>query len=835
MKDIYELFYETYKTFPNELDDLAQTVSSKRVNLRLTKKRLANLSVQFTAHKEAVLALCQENKWTPSRDMMADLNVISVCLADALTLIENPNVKKHCDIPAYVEEIYAASGILSNKYIEHFEDWEIALTEQLVKKDKTYLTQQKNLFHDKPAAQLIGEKLSTSMVYLRNSIYESTPLKDSEAYVRSDLHPVVRKHKKNSKLSYKQSLLKNGDHAHSGNYLNVMQMLGDKFEPSAKKISTSAGNASLYNSLLGYKNHICQQIVAALQNLQILQVGVYNDYPCVMVYIDDNSIIKHPLTPRPSFAAKEAWVDFLISCFVGLVHYETAQAQLPFELERRSSFGFLTPTISPTSESMRISIGLIPQEYAQVLIKSLRKLDELLCSFKRDPQKTLEKIPDGLFYGSDDHNRYLSGSSYRIVPLDNTMQLLWAQVEKGGKTTVQNIVRTPYARQGISMAVFNALIEEETVEDAFNAGLLWSLCNIHLIKDRKNHFQLEFKQTDDISYSTQPLDAEYCEVNDDSFWKVIKQIAENGLALKKPELKETCYALLTCHYTHRIDHLHYQLEYMQEMMFVSAIKSSKLITMEDGYGSNSDEEIIINNVPMASNKIITHNGMRAILSATLATRWYLSEKNILCRVYLAEAYYETKTGITLIATLEKLSIQVVNKKNQATVIIADLNACITNGAASASLAIDNHCIFILDSTSALQPCVSNALTQFSEQSSEVLFLVDSGFKNQQLGSDKNPYGTVRVFAKDNHVKEALYSKLKESDPPLLSATSHQHRRSMKAIGAVPTTRSLTVGFFQNEQETLINMMANTSIFSIGTSTAEASTSSSTGPPIFGRR
>jgi hypothetical protein len=79
---------------------------------------------------------------------------------------------------------------------------------------------------------------------------------------------------------------------------------------------------------------------------------------------------------------------------------------------------------------------------------------------------------------------------------------------------------------------------------------------------------------------------------------------------------------------------------------------------------------------------------------------------------------------------------------------------------------------------------------FAESRSPLLCLVSSGTKNEQIGSDMNSYGTIRFFAKDSGRIDRTIQRIREMEDPIRSPISHQHRRLMKAIGAVPTNATI---------------------------------------------
>lgn len=134
----------------------------------------------------------------------------------------------------------------------------------------------------------------------------------------------------------------------------------------------------------------------------------------------------------------------------------------------------------------------------------------------------------------------------------------------------------------------------------------------------------------------------------------------------------------------------------------------------------------------------------------------------------------------------------------ADIILQDLNHCVTNAKASAVTAklindISNkkNKILILDNTSSITAQTNSWLKEYKNSENIVaIFLVSSGVKNEQLGADKNQYGTIRVFTKNKLLRNEIYNRLKENTSPVRSIVSHTHRRIMKQLGAVPTNTQL---------------------------------------------
>ena len=575
-----------------------------------------------------------------------------------------------------------------------------------IKEDLEKLEAFKEEFEDNPASELIAVRLSPSRTYLRETPTNLVRLEESEGYCRSDSVALTKK--KHLLPAYKAHTLKYGAQAHVGNYGNIMQLLGDEFEPSDEAIETTQGDGKLYYDMMTYKKEMCQYIIDQVQadkGTALITSGYYNEYPCIMIHIHEDSVCKSKHSKSPSAAAFAEWVNFLISYFVGLLNFNAYKSEIPIEMERRASFGFLTPTIAPTGASIRINLGLIPKCYADLLVKSIKQLDKVLQDAK---EEELSPIPEGIFYGSKAHKTYLN-KKYKTPELDNLVQLLFAQVDKSGRTTVQNLVRTAFARDGIELQVFEKLNEAEDNApiDALLAGLEWSVGKIS-IKEGKAA-QLHFEKKGDIAYQTKfPLSP--VKVVDPAFWTIIQKIASAAAGLKDSKLDTAVERIEDSIKNKNITNLYYRLEFLNELIFIKALEPEEDEELGDGYGSDSDTEEAVEGINICSKKIITHNGMRAIWAAMITSANHLGKS----RIFLDNAYYEAPLGLPLIQMLHNLPLlTVVKQASEANIILYDLNACVTSGKKKPDYKIEgDNKIIILDATSAAADTVNKHINRF---------------------------------------------------------------------------------------------------------------------------
>lgn len=664
----------------------------------------------------------------------------------------------------------------------------------------------KNIQHN-PAAILVACQLSPSLIYLRSSPYGNSRVTESEVYCRSEKNRLT----KDTRFLYSahKKELTMGLNAHLGNYQNIMQKSGDSYVPSEKREYTSTGSSELHDTILEYKKSLCLQVESDSKTTKYIKIIYANSFPCIMVHVQKNSIINVAGEKKLTDASHKAWVEFLISVFTGMINYYAYEQNIHIELERRSSFGFSTPTICETGESFRISMGLVPEIYANIITATLHKLDELISSL----HKSRIKVSPEIFYGKKIHEDYLGKN---ISPINNLLHVLFLPVETKSGLGVRNITRTSYARQGLSMVMFNKLQQGGSPLEGFAKALSWSVKKIDVKPngyrvvdgERELKYSLKFDCSEDVKYS-QVFNKKCIALDDKAFWALIHDLVNNVRKVKKIISKkksansnklQDLYVELELRSkkitaenieSKQLQYLYYNLEMLNEIIFAISLLEKSFENTDDGYGSDSECEGEIEETHLYAKKIITHNGMRAIWCALIAASRYLSDQKLKQRVFMKTAYYEVEKGFKKLISLHDIDgITIVNNTSEASILIHDLNACVTDGSINPDYTLTNaNKVLILDVTSSTASQVKTHLKRFSESRAAVLFLVDSGFKNQQLGADKNQYGTVRVFTKSKKSTDKIYDNMLKDEEPILSMTSHVLRRNMKQIGVVPTNKN----------------------------------------------
>jgi hypothetical protein len=161
-------------------------------------------------------------------------------------------------------------------------------------------------------------------------------------------------------------------------------------------------------------------------------------------------------------------------------------------------------------------------------------------------------------------------------------------------------------------------------------------------------------------------------------------------------------------------------------------------------------------------------------------------------IYLGAAYYETLSALKSFK-----SVKVYNKVKQiglSEIIFFDANPCVKTLVAPAlpmSLELKDKVVMIVDTTSATMEDHARWYDEFVKSKlAALLFFVASGLKHEQISSDRNPYGTVRVFAKDKAVLTRAIEFIKTHEKPMTSQVSHEFRRFFKLIHATPSNQGV---------------------------------------------
>jgi hypothetical protein len=142
---------------------------------------------------------------------------------------------------------------------------------------------------------------------------------------------------------------------------------------------------TLKDKILDHKNKVVRELIHLLQNKEFSNLHVEVAqlkalYPCLLVTykrINTESSIK---TYSDEFI--EAYTEFVTHLMISQVNLQLKKKNLYPLLDRRQSFGFLTPTMTGVHTGVRLSMGLTPNdEWIHAVAKGIEQTDHILAQF----------------------------------------------------------------------------------------------------------------------------------------------------------------------------------------------------------------------------------------------------------------------------------------------------------------------------------------------------------------------------------------------------------------------------------------------------------------------
>lgn len=647
--------------------------------------------------------------------------------------------------------------------------------------------------------------------------------------------------------------------AHSGGYLNPFSkpIYEEALNPKAT-VGSSKINAR--DTLLIYKNEMANKVVQHFASLQdneqkisarSLRPIVYteNKYPCILIQLP----VLNPYETKTE-AAKywskhpKAFQGLLLSSFIAFVNVEAMRANIPIEMVLRASFGHNQPSICSTNNTFRINLGLIPKAYAKLIGKALHHLnqsvgaitdkDSPLPTFsaqfmadvrKYNAKKLKAKILKNKRYESlrdtrDFQKAEQSDTAFdalylkfvglnkkkgpkggcRFQPVILKDKTVWEVIRQVGDSMGKSILSECFREKGTEDWFANQVMElllaedETPIETALKRLLsCLSYGETASMNYSKIHKELKAKKRIFSKPSFEPLYAQ-----DEQFSKVVTTLCDAFLTERPSqalyaEFEKAGLSLLFEHTTKPI---------AKDKSSDSDSDSEEEI--EDNFGSSSEfsEDLELParpkvNYHLSHSKIRVCSGMKAILAAHYGAISYLKAKgDKTFSLDVVQMYFEVEEALTLVDK-QGLTRNNVRPKDP-TILHYDLNHCnSTNTGDNKNLQTKltqlKPAIVILDYTSSTASMIEQALYQcVADKNIQFVVYVASGLKNDQGGLDINPYGELRVCARDrataNKVLKSIEAGLSKKDK--LTEKTHEIVRVCKKRGLASSFKGL---FHQN--------------------------------------
>jgi hypothetical protein len=577
-----------------------------------------------------------------------------------------------------------------------------------------------------------------------------------------------------------------------------------------------------------------------------------NNYPCVLIKLP-------ALNPSESNTeAAEYWAHhpkpfqrLLLASFIGLLNTEAMKAGIPIEMVIRSSFGHNLPSICETDNTFRINVGVIPRVYAELIGKVLHQLNQMIeqitdenalkTPFDDDFLNKVRSYNTGKLQNAikdkAPFKKLIETNTYRRAgrsdeDFEKLYQAVLAINKKIGRkgsihfvpvrlkgTTVWEVIREPGDTMGKSVLT-ECFRKNETLDWFANAVMT----ALETPKQRK--YPIEFalydlldrlnygdKATMDYEKIHRDLKKPKRKFDNSSF----KSLYKSDLAFSR--IQTLLYDALC---VERPNEAIYAGLERAGADFFSSYKGNTTIQEESDYGSESefstDCSVVVksertNKKPkfteeefhLSHSKLRVCTGMKAIVLAHYAALFYLrqnAEKSFL-RQDIQQMYYEVEDAIKMVRK-DEVSTNKIKFDLDPAILHFDLNHCNAANAADNLKLTDKLTEFeptiaILDYTSSTYEQIKDAIDNcFIRSEIKLVILVDSGLKNSQAGLDFNPYGEVRVLARDTatreNIIEIMEGGLSESDKS--SAETHEMVRACKNRGLALSL----YGFFETRDD-----------------------------------
>lgn len=571
-------------------------------------------------------------------------------------------------------------------------------------------------------------------------------------------------------------------YAHMGAYKNPFELA--PYQAMLHQTEKTVGVATNIHDLLLHYRRAMAEVAVNRFNEKFKEAGfltnapivyVQNNYPCIMVSFSTFAeILKkgHPLTS--GLTSTPAFQRYFICIFVAILNAEAIKQNWPIEMVVRSSFNHNIPSVCETEETFRISLGLVPKAYAELIGDTLVSLCRLLKEIVEKKYPVVQ-ISEKLHSAAFEYNKKKKGS------LDFHDKNLWGLLNSPGDSTGKKVMTQCFRNKGVEDWLINRLMDllkhEKPLEAIEKASLeMISKLDISItpksatVSMNRSEIEKELsaKRGEIVVGSFEPLYQ-----SDPNFLSIITSLA-NAVEIEVPKMN-----------------LYAELE-RAVINYLVSHKASE--AKEASLGSDSECEMYLSDDDAAEKLIVHHaklrlrNGMACIVAAHHAAAFILSaadKKQLL--VDHKSMYYEVGSAIPYVNVFGLTKGTNTSKKagdlsssgeadKIGSVLYYDLNHCVSSGydPADRSLEVELNDkkpdIVVLDITSATEEETMRAVKDcFKMKAINYVFVLESGLKNNQGGADFNPYGELHIIARNKndcqHVFQNLSSKLKNEMMP----------------------------------------------------------------------
>ena len=566
-----------------------------------------------------------------------------------------------------------------------------------------------------------------------------------------------------------------------------------------------------------------------------------NNYPCVLISLPTLNPLETK-TEAAKYWSKhpKPFQKLLLASFVAFLNVEAHEAGIPIEMVIRASFGHNIPSICETDNTFRINVGLVPKRYAKLIGQALNKLNDTISQL--NDECTTEPPFDDAFHSKirrynakklkksiDEKERYESlknsrdykkadssneaferlyeaflnlnedkpiKGSARFTPVRLQSDSVWEVIQEAGDSAAKSVLAECFREHEtvdwFADMVLNAIYKyrnQNPIEMALHDLLSYldfeETVTMDYVKMRRDLKPAKKRPFDGMSF-------ESCYQNDEPFNK-ITQLLFDGLGAERPDVN-----------------LYSAIERAGAIFFCN-VRGSKNPIEEPDYGSSSEfsEDLTDDSnddaMHFSHSKLRVCSGMKAIVLAHYGALSYLRNNGAKkIQQDIQQMYYEVEDALKMVKDATQVVNNIRGKLSNTSILHFDLNHCnASNSPHNVSLEekLKNFqpAVVILDYTSSTAAQILGAQkTCLSQDNVSLLILVDSGLKNNQAGLDFNPYGEIRVIARQRKIRNAVLDAMKSglAEKDKMPQYTHELVRACKRRGFAPSL----FGLFKTEDE-----------------------------------
>lgn len=209
---------------------------------------------------------------------------------------------------------------------------------------------------------------------------------------------------------------------------------------------------ALKDGVLVHKNEVVASLVARLKSKEFECLNVSDDqlkakYPCLIVtfnhiniYDDARETIEIINLNHNPVLIPEGYSEFVTHMMIAQINLKLNAKNLSPLIDRRQSFGFLTPTLTDIHTGVRLSLGLTPNvEWINAVVAGIEETDIILQDFifQKEGDKLLDKFRGGIFSGSG--YKYLQ-SLYLKADADKSKEAIIRFISISNESTSKTLI-----------------------------------------------------------------------------------------------------------------------------------------------------------------------------------------------------------------------------------------------------------------------------------------------------------------------------------------------------------------------------------------------------------